>query len=126
MRKKCMCIIIALSISLLPAMAQKTVSTVEIERQIFELTNKERKARGLEPLTFNSSLAELAHIQSHNMLKHGFFSHTDHQGRSPGDRKDIYFPKLLGGVGENIAYIYGISPKELAQKFMEEWMNSPG
>ncbi|HQO03216.1 MAG TPA: CAP domain-containing protein [Spirochaetota bacterium] len=97
-----------------------------IEKRIFEILNEERKSRGLQPLVYNTDLAGLARIQSTNMLKHNFFSHTDQNGMNPQQRKVRYFPKLMGGVGENIAMHYGTSPEEVAVNLMKGWMNSPG
>jgi uncharacterized protein YkwD len=97
-----------------------------IEKRIFEILNAERESRGLRPLVYNDDLAGLARIQSTNMLKHKFFSHTDQNGMNPQQRKVLHFPKLMGGVGENIAMHYGASPEEVAVNLMKGWMNSPG
>ena len=108
-------------------LAQSTApSANEIARAIFDLTNKERTARGLAPFKENESLDRLSVIQSKNMMDHNFFSHTDHLGRGPGERKDQYFPRLFGGVGENIAYVHGVPAVQLARKFVKIWMDSPG
>ncbi|MFQ5649844.1 MAG: CAP domain-containing protein [bacterium] len=98
----------------------------EIAKEIFRLTNLERTARGLRPLEYHAQLEALAELQSRNMLEYSFFSHTDHKGRSVHERKDEYFPKLFGGMGENIAYIQGIPASKLARKFVKIWMNSAG
>lgn len=103
-----------------------SVPQKQLETEIFRLTNLEREKRGLHKLIFVPELRELSRIQSYNMMKHVFFSHVDHKGRDPGRRKDVYFPKLLGGVGENIAYIKGIPLEKLAYEFIQLWMNSPG
>ncbi len=110
-----------------PAVAQRNSPEVdEIARMIFELTNKERVARGLAPARANSAFDDLGRIQSRNMMQHDFFSHTDHKGRGPGERKDEFYPRLFGGVGENIAYVHGIPASQLARKFVKIWMDSPG
>lgn len=98
----------------------------KIEKRIYEILNEERTSRGLLPLVYNNDLAKLARIQSENMFTHRFFSHTDHKGMDPRQRKVMYFPKLMGGVGENIAMHYGSSAEEAARNLMKGWMNSPG
>lgn len=98
----------------------------KIEKRIFELMNKERTSRGLSALVYHNDLAELARIQSQNMNRHNFFSHTDHNGMGPQQRKVKHFPKLMGGIGENIAMHYGSTEEEIAVNLMTGWMNSPG
>lgn len=121
------CISLVCCVWPLAAVSQPRSSfTEEIEREILKLTNKERRDRGLPALETNPELRELARTQSRNMRSQVFFSHIDHKGRGPEDRKQVFFPELFGGVGENIAYVHGAPPSELAGKFIDLWMNSPG
>jgi len=99
----------------------------KIENLIFEKTNKERVKRGLEALKIDKNLAKMARIHNNNMLKKSFFSHTDQFGMEPTDRKDMFYPNLLGSVGENILYLKGMSSKsndEIANELFKDWMNS--
>lgn len=105
---------------------QKQLTPDQIAKQIMDITNEERQRQGLPELVRHEHLQELARIHSANMMKHHFFSHTDHEHRDPGERKDTYAPKLFGGVGENIAYIHGIPRSQIAARFHEIWMNSSG
>jgi uncharacterized protein YkwD len=98
----------------------------KIERLVFEKTNEERVKRGLYKYKNYSQLAKIARMQSENMIKHKFFSHTDHLRRSPQQRFNESFPKILGGVGENIAYNYGSTDEEKASVLINAWMHSPG
>ncbi len=101
---------------------QKQLTPDQIAKQIMDITNEERQRQGLPELVRHEHLQELARIHSANMMKHHFFSHTDHEHRDPGERKDTYAPKLFGGVGENIAYIHGIPRSQIAARFHEIWI----
>ena len=71
-------------------------------------------------------MEKYARIKSQDMGDNNYFSHTDLNGNN------ITTKMKADGVtynawGENIAYISGISNVEdLANKFMENWMNSEG
>jgi len=97
-----------------------------LESLVFELTNKVRLEKGVPPLRFNDQLQELSLIQCYNMIEHSYFAHDDHQGRSPEDRKNQYFPEVLGGIGENLAELIGVPVENLAMKAMQTWWDSPG
>ncbi|NIR71239.1 hypothetical protein GWN42_19490, partial [candidate division KSB1 bacterium] len=88
--------------------------------------NTERLKRGLESYRYSDALRSLALRHSTNMMKHEFFSHTDHRGMDSADRKNTYFPHLFGVVGENIAYIQTSRWLDIPKQVMRRWMNSPG
>ncbi|HOV13771.1 MAG TPA: CAP domain-containing protein [Spirochaetota bacterium] len=98
----------------------------KIEKEIFRIVNLERSAVQLDPLRYDEKLADMARMHSDNMVKLNFFSHTGKDGTSPQQRKLIYYKELLGGIGENIAYNFGNTEEEAAQKLMTAWMNSSG
>jgi uncharacterized protein YkwD len=102
------------------------IDTVLIENLILDKLNAERKCRDLAPLVKHDSLTQLARIQSENMVKYNFFSHTDQNGYAPQQRQIYYFPRLCGGIGENIAYDYGATNEDVAENLIKSWMSSSG
>lgn len=89
------------------------------EFAMVDLVNKERIKEGLSPLSFNTSLREVARGHSADMFKRGYFSHHTPEGYDLAYRvktADIIF--LV--IGENLAYAPTL---ELAHRGL---MNSPG
>lgn len=84
------------------------------------LTNRERVARGMAPLTEESHLDAAAQGHSEDMAENNYFDHTDLSGGKPWDRTTAA-GYTSGWVGENIAAGYG-SPFQL----MTGWMKSSG
>ena len=102
-------------ILLMPAMGQ-----ADFESDVFDLVNDERAAQGLDPLGYNTCLADAARDHSEDMGVNEYFSHTSQDGRSPGDRIAAAGYAWLA-YGENIAAGY-----PTPQAVMEGWMNSDG
>ena len=98
----------------------------QVEQAIFNKVNEERAKAGVSPLSYNSTMEKYARIKSQDMGDNNYFSHTDLNGNY------ITAQMKADGVsynawGENIAYIGGVSdPTELANQFMNNWMNSEG
>lgn len=96
----------------------------QVEQAIFNKVNEERAKAGVSPLSYNSTMEKYARIKSQDMGDNNYFSHADLSGNY------ITSKMKADGVsykawGENIAYIGGITdPTALANKFMENWMNS--
>lgn len=91
-----------------------------LEHKVLELVNAERAVYGIKPLVWNDKLAKTAKEHSRDMIKRGFFSHENPDGKSPFDRlKDANIRYTC--AAENIAA--GQSSPEMA---VEEWMNSEG
>jgi uncharacterized protein YkwD len=106
-------------------------SESNIENQIFQLTNNERKNNGVNPLVYDSSLAAIARAHSQDMLNNNFFSHINLNGDDPSERasKAGYniHKSYQVGVAENIGMTEGyVSSSSVAQEFIDMWMNSPG
>lgn len=101
-------------------------SVAEIEAAIFKFTNKERTERGLKALKRNSELQKLAQLHNKNMYFYDFFDHEDQNGMKIDERRKAFFPEILGGVGENIAFNKGYEIEGTAKRLVEHWMNSPG
>lgn len=89
------------------------------EQLMLEKLNNERALQGLNKLTMDSKLREVARAHSLDMFKRGYFSHYTPEGLSPFDRFD------QAGIdytlaGENLAYAPTV---DIAHKGL---MNSPG
>lgn len=91
-----------------------------VEKEVFNLVNKERKAQGLSELSYNWEVARVARIKSQDMINNGYFSHT-----SPVYGTPFNMLKNFGinykSAGENIAM-----GQKSASEVMNSWMNSSG
>jgi uncharacterized protein YkwD len=92
--------------------------TAMIAREIFDLVNAERAARGLPSLTWDPQLAGLASDWSVQMAASGDFGHRDLATtiRQPG------WAGVYTGLGENIITGGGLT----SNSSHAAWMNSPG
>lgn len=102
--------------------ATASASVAAIEEGIRDCANRNRRARGIAPLGSGGPLNRAARLHARNMARHGFFDHTDPQGRGPAERVAIFDG---GGrfafVGENIGAGYRSAAAACAG-----WMNSDG
>lgn len=102
--------------------ASATASKQGATAAIRQCANSHRREAGLEPLRSSGILATAARLQARNMVRHRFFDHTDHLGRGPLERVEIFD---RGGrfslVGENIAAGYPSVAGTCAA-----WMRSAG
>lgn len=75
----------------------------DLEQQMLQLVNGERKKKGLRPLAADEQLKNVARSHSSDMLKRGYFSHMTPEGKDP-----FYRMKKAGityrQAGENLAY----------------------
>ncbi len=75
----------------------------DLEQQMLQLVNAERKKRGLKSLVADEQLRKVARAHSSDMLKRGYFSHMTPEGKDP-----FYRMKKAGinykRAGENLAY----------------------
>lgn len=90
------------------------------EHEVLRLTNQQRTALGLPPLSWNEQLTTAARKHSEDMATRGFFDHTNPSGIDAAQRVSNA-GYSYNWTGENIASGYP-SPT----KVMEGWMNSPG
>jgi uncharacterized protein YkwD len=103
----------------LPFKIENTRPLPDLEAQMLDLVNQERTSRGLQPLTADPELTEVARRHSADMFARGYFSHHTPEGKDPFERiRD-------GGVtfrtaGENLALAPTLS---IAHNGL---MNSPG
>lgn len=75
----------------------------DLEQQMLQLVNAERKKRGLKSLVADEPLRHVARAHSSDMMKRGYFSHITPEGKDP-----FYRMKKAGinykKAGENLAY----------------------
>ena len=57
-----------------------------LEKELFELVNRIRRAYGLEPFLWDSRLTQAARRHSKDMYVHALFDHNGSDGRSPFER----------------------------------------
>jgi len=106
-----------------PALAPANTSVSgasDFEKAVFDLINKEREQYGLGPLKWDQELADIARANCIDMVQRGFFSHTNPEGKTPGDRMHA------DGINytycaENIAH-----GQRTPEAVVEGWMNSAG
>lgn len=90
------------------------------ELKVIELVNDIREANGLNPLTENTALSDVARVKSQDMRSNGYFDHTSPTYGSPFDMMRA-FGITYRTAGENIAMGY-----RTAELVVEGWMNSQG
>ncbi|GEM_PF-6213198 len=90
------------------------------EQEVFQLLNQERAVQGLHLLSSDPALITAARAHSQDMSQNNYFSHTNLQGKSAGQRM-LEAGYSWNAWGENIAAGY-TTPTAV----MNAWMNSPG
>lgn len=91
----------------------------EAEDAMLTLVNEQRKLAGVQSVSFDPALREVARQHSQDMFARGYFSHYTPEGTSPFDRMDKQDIQYTY-AGENLA----LAPStDLA---MQGLMNSPG
>ena len=88
--------------------------------QVVALVNEERAKNGLQPLSNNTDLSEVAYIKAVDMAENNYFEHTSPTYGSPFDMMNT-FGITYTAAAENIAQGY-----TTAESVMEGWMNSDG
>ena len=73
----------------------------DAERRLFELANRERRARRLPVLRWDAGLAKAARAHAAAMYREGFFSHISPAGASARDRLRLVGVRY-GLAGENL------------------------
>ena len=88
--------------------------------EVLALTNAERTAAGLRPLSPDRLLTNAAQGHSADMVARAFYAHTSPEGSQPWDRAAAAGSRMRS-IGENIACGQR-SPSEVVRG----WMDSPG
>lgn len=116
----CIFVCIILLSCLVSAVSAEDVYAAQ-EKQMLDLINAERISYGLEPLSLNPVLTQVARDHSKEMIEKDYFSHDSYDGTLFWERmKDAGYP--IYRVAENIAMNY---PPDVV-KAHENLMNSPG
>lgn len=74
----------------------------DLESQMLELVNAERRSAGLKPVRPDPVLTQVARSHSRDMFKRGYFSHFSPEGKDLGDRLQQARIGYLS-AGENLA-----------------------
>jgi uncharacterized protein YkwD len=98
-------------------------SHYSLERQTFHLLNAERASRGLDPLTWDDRVAEIARVHSNNMADQQFFSHWGKDGSTVDSRAGAFGVNDWRSIAENIAFLNGYD--DPASSAVQRWMGSP-
>ena len=101
-------------------LTQATSTVSAFEKQVVELTNKERAKNGLAPLTLDTELSKVARVKSQDMSTNNYFDHTSPTYGSPFDMMK-QFGISYKAAGENIA-----KGQATPEEVVEAWMNSEG
>ncbi len=101
-----------------PTMAVPAATSAD--EQVLEVMNRERAARGLQPLRLNRQLSLAATDRVRDMFALHYFDHFNPDGMSPfvwAVRRGYRYRT----IGENLALGY-----RSAERVVHGWMNSPG
>jgi uncharacterized protein YkwD len=74
----------------------------DLEAQMLELVNEERRAAGLRPLAPDPEMTEVARAHSADMFARGYFAHNSPEGLTPFDRM-TRAGVTFRAAGENLA-----------------------
>ncbi len=91
----------------------------DLESQMLEMVNAERRAAGLKPVEPDQQLTRLARAHSSDMFARGYFSHVSPDGKDLGNRLQQARVGYLA-AGENLALAPTLSAAHLGL------MHSPG
>ncbi|HAQ41130.1 MAG TPA: hypothetical protein DCM73_10075 [Clostridiales bacterium] len=102
------------------AKASTPSSNASYEKRVVQLVNVEREKNGLQPLTLDSSISNVARTKSKDMSDNNYFAHQSPTHGSAGDMM------RNSGInwsawGENIA-----SGQDTPEEVVNAWMNSEG
>lgn len=95
-------------------------ANVSFEEKVAQLVNIEREKNGLQPLTFDSSISNVARAKSKDMADNNYFAHQSPTYGSAGDMLSNFGIKW-SAWGENIA-----SGQDTPEEVVNAWMNSEG
>lgn len=130
-------------------LGQPIIDKTELEKQVHIRTNQYRIENGLNTLSWDDTLSNIARNHSQDMASRDYFSHDSPEGKDPTDRgtsQGYRCQKTVGnliysGIAENIfqnnlydsVTIIGIVPiydwnsqDELAKSTVDGWMESLG
>jgi uncharacterized protein YkwD len=119
-------------------------SAERIEVLVHQEINERRQQHGLDTLSYDEELEDVADYHSEDMAENGYFAHESPGGETLGDRYDRFGYDCRVSTGgnsyatgaENIAYtywetnleggVYHDSNRDVAEGLVNQWMNSTG
>jgi len=109
--------------------SQASVHLRDVEARIWRFTNDVRQQYGLPPVGQEGALSRVSQAYSMDMLVRHFFSHTNPEGLTAGERLKPFYSGPIYGWGENIwegSNLSAADREALARAIMNSWMSSPG
>ena len=113
---------------------ERKMSAEEIAFDIHYEVNEVRKLHGLKPLSWSSTITEIAKKHSQDMNERNYLSHISPEGEDVADRyeqanfvckKELSNGDILKG-GENLAEIsYPDDLTGMGSRIVQSWMDSP-
>lgn len=113
---------------------ERKMSAEEIAFDIHYEVNEVRKLHGLKPLSWSSTITEIAKKHSQDMNERNYLSHISPDGEDVADRyeqanfvckKELSNGDILKG-GENLAEIsYPDDLTGMGSRIVQSWMDSP-
>jgi uncharacterized protein YkwD len=103
----------------LPYTVTRTKAREDLEAEMLEMVNEERRKESLQPLKADPEMTEVARAHSKDMFARGFFAHVNPDKKDPFDRMRAEGVKFLT-AGENLALAQTL---RIAHNGL---MNSPG
>lgn len=112
--------IITPTIPVAPPTSKYSQSAYE-KTAILNAINVERRASGLQAVSFNNLLNQAAYNKSHDMLTRNYFAHT-----APDGKSDLDFIKASGYPYQAVGINLAMGSFKSADDLVQAWMNSPG
>jgi len=102
------------------------VDAEAIARLVHERVNEIRVANGLDPLTFNDTVASVARAHSADMAARDFLDTVNPDDEGPLDRSETVLDDgACSAYGENVQGISGpVTNEEIADAVVAAWLNS--
>jgi len=110
-----------------------SINTTLLEQDIHEIANQERITTGIQPISYDLRLAEIARAHSQDMAIHQLLSDNSYDGDSLNHRYAFAGYKCQGHVGsyvystgnENIVVVTAQgNESQIAQRIVNSWLNS--
>ncbi|MDD4779273.1 MAG: CAP domain-containing protein [Tissierellia bacterium] len=95
-------------------------SNLSYEKKVVQLVNIEREKNGLQPLSLDSAISNVARTKSKDMADNNYFAHQSPTYGSAGDMLKQFGINWIAW-GENIA-----SGQDTPEEVVNAWMNSEG
>jgi len=102
------------------------LNRTELEYEIHDEVNERRQQQGMDNLSFNDDLREVARYHSRDMTYRDYVSHTGPDGESVSDRYQQFALDCTGGENIHFNPEYGSSESEVAKSVVSAWMESQG